>query len=481
MKYIKTCKHCGKEFETNNPQKIYCDGPHFRPCPVCGEPVQMIDNDFSRPPKCCSTKCAQELRKQKFKKRKCVLCGQEFTPRTGVQIVCDAVHTDTCEICGQEFVRTLDNLRSHVTTCSTACTRAKLEKHSLAKYGTRHPMQSRQVQNNFHAAMKQKYGVAHALQIPGKVKQQQSAAMQTNLDHSGVPYACLTPNCQSAAHHVVSKINRQFSDRLNSSGVDHTMEKVIDKKSYDICVEDSKVLIEIDPTYTHTSGPNHFGHPLDRYYHRNKSQLAEDNGYRCIHVFDWDNWDMIINMIAPKNKIFARKCTVYKLLPQVGDDFINQYHLQGSCRGQLLYLGLVYEGELLQVMTFGRSRFDTSHDIELLRLCTKSGTSVVGGASKLFSYATSEFGLHNIISYCDRSKFNGHVYEQMGMTFIRQTPPQMIWSKGNKKITANLLRARGYDQLFGTSYGKGTNNEELMLNNGWLPVYDCGQRVYSFK
>jgi hypothetical protein len=61
------------------------------------------------------------------------------------------------------------------------------------------------------------------------------------------------------------------------------------------------------------------------------------------------------------------------------------------------------------------------------------------------------------------------------------TPPQEIWSKGSQKITANLLRAHGYDQLFGTNYGKGTSNEELMLQNGWLPVYDCGQRVYVFE
>ena len=69
----------------------------------------------------------------------------------------------------------------------------------------------------------------------------------------------------------------------------------------------------------------------------------------------------------------------------------------------------------------------------------------------------------------------------MGMTHVRDTQPQMIWSKENKKVTSNLLRARGYDQLFGTNYGKGTSNEVLMIENGWLPVFDCGQRVYEYK
>ena len=57
---IKICKHCGEPFETNNPQKIYCNRPHYRPRPICGKPVKMIDNDFSRTPKCCSTECAMK-------------------------------------------------------------------------------------------------------------------------------------------------------------------------------------------------------------------------------------------------------------------------------------------------------------------------------------------------------------------------------------------------------------------------------------
>lgn len=132
-------------------------------------------------------------------------------------------------------------------------------------------------------------------------------------------------------------------------------------------------------------------------------------------------------------------------------------------------------------MTFGKPRYDKKYSVELLRLCTKSGFNVVGGASKLFSYATSEYGLSNIISYCDLSKFSGDVYSKIGMTLVRITPPQEIWSKGDEKITANLLRSRGYDQIFKTNYGKGTSNDQLMLDNGWLPVYDCGQAVYEFK
>lgn len=61
------------------------------------------------------------------------------------------------------------------------------------------------------------------------------------------------------------------------------------------------------------------------------------------------------------------------------------------------------------------------------------------------------------------------------------TSPAKVWSKDNLRVTDNLLRQRGYDQLFNANYDKGTSNEQLMLDHGWLPVYDCGQAVYVWN
>lgn len=482
MKYQKTCAYCGEPFETNSPQKIYCNRPHYRPCPICGTPVKMIDNDFSRPPKCCSKECSWKLRQQRFEVRKCIFCGREFKPNSGCQIACSATHYDRCEVCGKEFVRTVANYNDGVTTCSPECTREKCRLNSLAKYGTEHPMQNQQVQEKFHDAMYQKYGVRHALQIPTKIKQQQMKVVETNMQRWGVPYACFTPNCKAAHPELISVTNQKFAERLNAAGLETTMEKVVGNRSFDIAIVGTNILIELDPTYTHNAYGNHYGDGLNKYYHRDKSQIAAENGYRCIHVFDWDNWTSIINIVKPiERKIHARECTIYKINKNVGDEFLSKYHIQGTCRGQQLYLGLVHQGQLVQLMTFGQPRFDKHYYVELLRLCTLPGTIVNGGASRLFSFATEKFGLYNIISYCDLAKFSGTVYEKIGMRFKRRTPPQEIWSKSTQRITANLLRARGFDQLFGTNHGKGTSNEELMIADGWLPVYDCGQRVYEFK
>ena len=41
-----------------------------------------------------------------------------------------------------------------------------------------------------------------------------------------------------------------------------------------------------------------------------------------------------------------------------------------------------------------------------------------------------------------------------------------LQDNGERHITDNLLRQRGFDQLFNTNYDKGTSNEELMLYYG---------------
>ena len=84
------------------------------------------------------------------------------------------------------------------------------------------------------------------------------------------------------------------------------------------------------------------------------------------------------------------------------------------------------------------------------------------------------------MSYCDTSKFSGKVYDILGFTLDTINSPSCHWysAKEGKHITDNLLRMQGYDRLFKENHGKGTSNEELILNRGYLPIYDCGQSTY---
>lgn len=403
--------------------------------------------------------------------------------------------------------------------------RRKIESTNLRKYGVTNPMQNADIQRKMSNTRKQnseeitehvkqafreKYGVDNCRQSPiviNKIKQSlikhygvdvpfksdeiKQKAMQTNIERFGVPWYTLTqqwkegrPCVTNLSNGSISKINKKFAKHLEYAGItDFKFELKLDGKFFDLYIPTCKTVVEIDPSYTHnTEGCNHFNHKVPLDYHISKTQIAVQNGYRCIHVFDWDDWDKVIQLVTPTKRIYARECQLVKVVDdKVANKFIKENHLQGQARGALLTLGLAYNDELVQCMSFGLSRYNKNYTYELLRLCSKQGVSVLGGASKMFKFATQQLELDSIISYCDASKFTGKVYEAMGMTRSKLTAPSIIWSKEEKHITSNLLRQRGYDQLFNTHYGKGTDNELLMLFNGWVPVPDCGQYVFTYE
>lgn len=353
---------------------------------------------------------------------------------------------------------------------------ANIRQSFVEKYGVDNPMKVPELVDKIAQTMITRYGVKSAIQVP----EFREKYIETMLHRYGVEWGFQTDIAIERSRNRISKPNREFAKRLNDVGLETEFELRLSKYSYDIYILNTNILIEIDPTYTHNLIGNHWGDGIECGYHLEKTLWAIQNGYRVIHVFDWDDWDKIVNMLRDKKRVYARKCKLYKISTSIANEFLDKYHLQGKCRGQLLCLGLYHDNELVQVMTFGKSRYDKKHDVELLRLCSHPEYRVVGGASKMFKFATDYYGLSNIISYCDVSKFTGEVYEAIGMKKVRTTPPQEVWSDGMGKITANLLRQQGFDRLFGTNFGKGTNNEILMIEQGWLPIEDCGQYVYEY-
>lgn len=460
MNKTKLCKFCGEEFVPDSNRQIYCKRPHYHNCPVCGKQYEVTNvENLKRPPVACSYACrAKRTRETSLKKYGCLAPGNNPAAREKAKQTC------------------LKNNGTEYALQSKAV-REKAQATILTRYGVDNVSKNDKIKEKRKATCKERYGDVLPFNLPECYAKQHDTIQK----RYGVPYASLIPRVQQTSKQI-SKLNKQFSNRLKEVGIDNILEFPLGKKSYDILIPDQNILIEINPTYTHNAVGNHWSDTgLDKYYHRDKSENAIHNGYRCIHIWDWDDKEKIISMLRPKLSLDASDMRLYRLTPQATNEFLDKNDLAGRCRDQLLCLGLVKDDEIYQVMTFGRPKYDKDHSIQLMRICTKLGYSIMDGYDTITKRASEEFGVYGIISYCDRSKFTGEVYEKIGMKLLRKTPPQEVWSKGDRKITANLLRQRGYDQLFRTNYGKGISNEQLMLEDGWLPVYDCGQLVYEFK
>ena len=183
------------------------------------------------------------------------------------------------------------------------------------------------------------------------------------------------------------------------------------------------------------------------------------------------NYQIYWRLDKMKNKIAARNCIVTEAGKQEIEFFLSEYHVQGTCAGQLIRLGLYYDNQLVGVMTFGYPRYNRNAEFELLRLCYHPDYKVTGGSAKLFNHFIKLKKPNNIISYCNLDLFEGKVYETLGFTELNKAVTTYKWQKEDKWISDNELRKYGADKLIGTKDGKGTNNEEIMLREGWKKVH----------
>lgn len=423
----------------------------------------------------------------------------------------------TCKCCNErvKFITLLHGYRKYCSAkcCNSDPDKIKLQQETTFKhYGVLNPSQNKELQNqkkitcekHYEGGYKSKvildklrktklerygdpkytnpekrkktflehYGVDH----PSKSKEIMEKKRQTNLKHFGKEWSCQLVSARNYTNN--SSPNRKFEQLLKDNDISYEREFTIDHYSYDFKVGD--ILIEIDPIGTHNGDFGIFGsQPRPKNYHIDKTKKAVNNNFRCIHVWDWDNIDKIINILKSKKRLYARNCNI-KLIGDrtVINTFLDKYHLQGSCRSQIVCLGLYDGNNLVEVMTFGKPRYNKRVEYELLRLCTNTDYIVVGGAEKLFKYFVTNFSPKNIVSYCDMSKFTGKIYTDLGFDVYRLATPSKHWYKDPIHVTDNLLRQRGFDQLFKTNYGKGISNEQLMYDHKFLTLWDCGQNTY---
>ena len=259
---------------------------------------------------------------------------------------------------------------------------------------------------------------------------------------------------------------------------------LLNGKELDIYIPDRKFAIEYNGSYHHS---NQFRTVT---YHQEKTLSCQERGINLIHIFDYE-WidsikqDKLKNLIKQilgieQLVIYARQTELREIQYEEAKNFIDTYHLQNFVPHKTA-LGLYYNNELVQVMTFGKPRFNSNYDTELLRLCSKSDYLVVGGASKLFKHYIEQHNTESIISYCDLSKFNGKVYEQLGMAKEAIISPNYVYVHRVKLDTLSYMQCQKH-KLIEKGWGTEDQTEEEIMNaHDYLKVYDSGNARYVYK
>lgn len=261
------------------------------------------------------------------------------------------------------------------------------------------------------------------------------------------------------------------------------------KKKVDLYNEEFKLAIEINPTITHSTQPTFFhGKKVTIKYHQERAIMAEQNGWNLIQVFDWDKPEDIIKLVrsfcnVSQDKIYARKCEVREVKVKDVKPFIELNHRSGTKATGNIAFGLFYKGELVQTTTFSKERFvkdEGKSHYELIRMCSKEGTKVVGGASKLLkAFINSDYKPNRIKTFVDYSKGQGEVYEKMGMEYKGLANLNGLYANID---TGEAYKVTACTSKFKKEYEKlGMTQQQYMNSKRFYRINDAGNKIFEWN
>lgn len=385
----------------------------------------------------------------------------------------------------------------------------KIKESYLEKYGVEYPSQSQfikhKINKSFRESFYEKLCTTHKLNL--KVESLFSADDYVNSERNNkYKFKCLNcdgifedhidgghlPRCTTCyplnKGSVCEKEIYQFLTEIMSDYKIYNNCRNVISGELDIYIEDKKIAIEYDSFYFHSQ--SHVG----KKYHINKTNMCESLGIRLIHIFE-DEWitkqEIIKNKIknicgSVDDRVYARNCEIKEITANEKNTFLNQHHIQGEDKSKIK-LGLFHETELVAVMTFCNLRvaLGSSQKIdtfELSRFATSK--SVIGGASKLFTYFTNNYKPNQVISYADR-RFSwkaSSLYDKLGFSFDSTTPPNYWYFKNgyNKRHHRFNFRKSELSKKLDKFDSSLTEYENMQLN-GYDRIWDCGSLKYTWS
>jgi hypothetical protein len=266
----------------------------------------------------------------------------------------------------------------------------------------------------------------------------------------------------------------QFLQSMNINYVCNTR-TIISPWELDFYMPDIDVAIECNGLYWHSENSSGRG----KHYHENKFIKCKNLGIKLITIFD-DEWINQRNQVqtrlqhilhSSQDLIYARNCQVILIDHKQAQGFCQQHHLQGHVSAKH-YLGLQHQGNLVAVMSLDKSRFNKTHEYELLRFCS---LGVVGAAGKLLKFFISQFNPTSIISYSNNNWGWGELYEKLGFKFLGSTLGYQYTDYHQRfnrmRFQKKLLVAAGNDNSL--------TEWQIMQDQGYDRVWDCGQSTWS--
>jgi len=263
--------------------------------------------------------------------------------------------------------------------------------------------------------------------------------------------------------------------------------KIIAPKEIDIYIPTLNLAIEYNGNYFHSFSSEET--PEQKNKHNQKRLNCEAKGLRLIQIWedDWLNKQDIVKSIIRRaigktpNSIGARQTTIIFPTKKETEVFVNTHHIQGHIRYKHS-IGLSDKnGNIIQLMTFGKPRWSKLAKWEILRLVTHSDYRVIGGAEKLLKAAKDHWlDSDSIITYSDNLLFTGETYKKLGFVLHHESSPSYFyWKKGISYSRFQFQKHLLKKKL--SNFSPQLSESANMFNNGYRRYWDCGTKVWLSK
>lgn len=422
--HIKVCKLCGKQFQTNDVRKVYCNDDHYRQCACCGRSFKLTADQIANHTQTCSNECRIKL------------ATLTVLPEVGEQY--NEFSKDPRSWVQARYINERPTYRELSTTLGVApstlqqCLARKNCEDLVTKYVSVMEQEVSDVITNYRPDVT-------------IVRNDRAIIKPLELDLY-IPELKLAIECNPTYTHNSSTCSHGEPPKPAS----------YHKRKTDLCEKAGVRLIHI------------FGY---EWTHKRDVMIS-----------------ILASALGCTSTVYARRCEVREVSNPESSKFLSANHRQGNASASVrLGLYYDTELVALMTfsksrLTIGKQYQDNT--FELVRFCNKLNTSVVGGASKLLKHFVSHVNPDRIISFSDRAHTSGNLYKVLGFKPIRASEPGYVWvnektDKAYHRINAQKQNIKKF--LGDDSIDLSKSEREIMTEHGFVKVYDSGTITWEWR
>ncbi len=395
--------------------------------------------------------------------------------------------------------------------------KTRIKETNLKIYGCITPLQNKEIQEKIKRTNLERYGVENPFQNKDIILQlkRNFRSKRYNLFKSQIlkfknielldtkeeyisnethRYSCSVhgefestgTNCQQvfcsecySGFYGISSLEKEVAEFLSIHiDLETSNRTILSPLELDILIPSKNLAIEFDGLYWHSNVYK------EKNYHLEKTLGCQAKDIQLIHIFEneWLHKRPVVESILLaklgifQKRLFARKCEVKIVSQETYREFTELNHLQGYVPAKLI-LGLFYEDELVEICSFGKSRFKSGEN-ELLRHCSLLNTQIIGGFSKLIKAWKKLNPEETLYTYCDRRYSNGSSYEKSGWTKVSESAPNYFYIVAGQLESRMKYQKHKLDKIL-NNYDETLTEQENMSVNGFSWIYDCGNLKFE--